>query len=213
MGRYQKLISFFAFSVLMLGLTVVASAQYRNRRGNNDNYGYQDISPTIKSLRNSARQFEKTLDRELDRSRYDGSKREDFLNNLAGKFKNAAEDLDDEYEGSRKMGKSSDEARRVLNTASQLDNALFSSRVGQNNYTIMNGWTSIERQLWVIARAYNLNYNGRYGRNGNRGNNGRYGRNDGRYGRDDDRYGRNDDRYGRNDGRYGRDDDRYGRND
>ena len=194
MGRFQKLISLFAFSVMILGLTVVASAQYRDRRGNNDYYGNSDISSAVRSLSNSARQFQRTLDRELDRSRLDGSRQEDYLNSLAKRFKSDAERLDDAYDGYRDHQRSAPQARSVLNSAAKLDNSLTSSRVGRNNYTIMNGWTSIERQLMVISRAYNYNYNGRYGRNGNRGNNGRYGR--------DDR-GRKNGRYGNTSGRYG----------
>ncbi|NNE67244.1 MAG: hypothetical protein HKN33_11820 [Pyrinomonadaceae bacterium] len=200
MGRFNKLITFFAFSAMMLGLAVVASAQYRDRgrygNGNGGYYGNRNISSTVKSLRNSARRFEDTLDRELDRSRLDGSQREDYLNNLAKKFKNAAEDLDDEYEGYRSQRSASDEARRVLNTAAQLDNALRSSRIGRRNYTLRNSWTSIENQLRVIAREFNYRYNGTYGQNGGR--NDRYNRND----RRNDRWGRNDrrnDRWGRND--------------
>ncbi len=167
---------------MILGLTVVASAQYRSRdRNSSGSYGNQDISSSVKSLRDQARQFENTLDRELDRSRYDGSQREDNLNKLAGKFKNAAEDLDDEYEGRRNERASADEARKVLNLASQLDQALSTSRIGRNSFAVSQAWTGIERNLVTISRFYNYSYNGQYGRNGGGGNNGGYGNGDGTY--------------------------------
>jgi hypothetical protein len=208
MGRLQRTISLITFAIMILGLTIVASAQYRDRgRNNSGYYGNQDISSSIKILRDQARQFEDTLDRELDRSRHDGSRREDNLNKLAGKFKNAAEDLDDEYKGRRNERKSADEARKVLNLASQLDQDLSASRIGRDSFAVRQAWTGIERNLVTISRAYNYTYNGRYGRNGGGG----YGNNDGPYGnnRGNGPYGNN-----RDNGPYGnnRDNGPYGNN-
>ncbi len=184
MGRYKKLISIISLSVMVLSLSIVASAQWRDHRGNGGYYGNgrynSNLKSSIKNLRDNSRKFEDVLDRELDRSRYDGSRREDNLNRLADKFKNAAEDLDDEYEGRRSMRNSTDEARRVMNYGSQLDRALSRSRLSRNRSSLRSYWRNIERDLRTISRAYNINYNGRYGRN-----NGRYGRNDDRYGRND----------------------------
>ena len=178
MDRYQKLFSLMSFSAMLLGLTIVASAQYRGR--NNGYYGNQNISYAVKNLKNQARRFEKTLDRELDRGRYDGTRQEDYLNNLADRFKDAAEDLDDEYDGYRDRNKSVDEARRVMNTARQLDQALYSSRVGRDSYSVRNAWRSIENNLRTIDNYFNRGYGGW-------GNNGPYGRDDDRWGRDRNR--------------------------
>lgn len=202
MGRYRKLTTVATLLVMVLGLTIVASAQWRNRRGNDDHYGRNQayLNSAIRNLRNNSDRFTKMLDRELDRSRYDGTRREDNLNELARRFEDAAKRLDKEYDGYRDMRRSSDEARRVVSYGSQLDRALTRSRLVRDSYQLQSFWSNIEADLNTIARAYNLGYNGRYGRN-----NGRWGRNDDRYGRDDDRYGRRDRRRTNNrDGRYGR---------
>ncbi len=179
MGRYKNLISIFTLAVMVMGLTVVASAQWRDNRRNSGYYGNSNLNSTIKNLRNNARRFEDVLDRELDRSRYDGTRREDNLNRLAERFKNAAEDLDDEYDGYRSMRSSSDEARRVISTSQQLGNALRRSRANRNR-TIRSYWNRMQNDIRIIARAYNTRYNGRndrWGRN-DRGRNDRWGRND-----------------------------------
>lgn len=171
MNRYRNLYTVIAITTMILGLTVLASAQRRSR-SNNDYYGRYgaNISYAVKNLRNNARRFEDVLDRELDRSRYDGTRREDNLNRLAERFKNAAEDLDDEYEGRGSRGSSTDEARRVVNYGTQLDNALSRSRLVYNNYSLRNYWSAMERDIATIARFYNLRYDGVYGRvRGNRG--------------------------------------------
>jgi hypothetical protein len=194
MGRFQKIISFITFSVMVLGLTVVASAQYRDQRRNNGYYGNQNLEGSIKSLVSQARRFEDTLDRELDRSRLDGSRQEDQLNKLAEKFKNAAENLDDEYDGYRDQRKSTDEARKMLNRAAQLDQALSASRIGRRSNQVRQAWNMIETQLATMSRAFNYNHRGTCGRKRN----GRYGKNDRR-----NRNGNTNGRYGNTNGRYG----------
>lgn len=191
MSRYTKIISITAMFLMVLGLTVVASAQGRNRRGNNDDYYGNgrytaNLDSAVRNLKNNARNFENVLDRELDNSRYNESDREDNLNDLAERFKRSAQDLDNEYDGYRDMNKSSDEARQVVNYGSQLDRALNRSRLANSSSNLQNSWNSIENDLATIARAYNINYNGQYGRNGRYGNNDRNNRNN-----RDDRYGRN----------------------
>jgi len=186
MNRHKNIFSLAAIVGMIFAMTIVASAQRRNQR-NDDYYGRTNININyaVKNLRNNARRFEDVLDRELDRSRYDGTRREDNLNRLAERFKNAAEDLDDEYEGRRSQRSSSDEARRVINYGSQLDTALSRSRLAYNNYGLQSLWSAIERDLVTVAQAYNLRYNGIYGRaGGNRGPWGGDRRGNGPYNRD-----------------------------
>ena len=84
MNRYKSLVAVFAFALLVLSLPVVASAQWRDNRRNDDYYGNnrsnRNLNATIKNLKNRSRQFERRIDRELDRSRIDGTNREDQIN-------------------------------------------------------------------------------------------------------------------------------------
>ena len=200
MGRYKNILTAFTLSVMVMGLSIAASAQWRDSRGNNDDYYgnaryNRNLNSTINNLESKSRRFVDTLDRELDRSRYDGSRREDQLNNLAKRFKNAAENLADEYDNQRDYNKSSDEARKVLSLGSQLNSALRSSHANRNS-RLQNDWRSIQQDLRTLSRAYNTNYNNR--RN-NR--NGTYNRNRNRNHRTNDR-NRNRNRNQR--GTYGR---------
>jgi hypothetical protein len=185
MNRFKKYIAVFAFSLMVLALPSIASAQWRDRdnddndrnngkygrddddynrrngRNNRNNQNDRDIQAVIKNLKNSSKQFQKQLDRELDRSRNDGSRREDRLNDLARRFTRAAKDLDDSYDGRRDYDNSADEARQVLNLGSQLDRAISRGQLARN---LSNSWNNVEGNLQQLARAYNLSYN-------NRGNN------------------------------------------
>lgn len=172
MGRYKNILTAFTLSVMVMGLSIVASAQWRDNRGNNGNNGNygnagynRNLNSTINNLESKSRRFEDTLDRELDRSRYDGSRREDQLNNLAKRFKNAAENLADEYNNRNDYNKSADEVRTVLSLGSQLGNALRGARTNRNS-RLQNDWRSIQQDLNTLSRAYNTGYNnGRNNRN------------------------------------------------
>ncbi len=198
MGRYNKIFSFFAMAVLVMSLSVIASAQGRNNRRNNGSYGntsYYNLDSTIRNLHNKTRSFRDNLDRELDNSRYDGRRREDQLNNLAKRFEKAAKNLDGAYDNNRDFNRSRDEAQRVISYGSQLDQALSVSRANRN-YNLRGQWNSIESDLRTISQAYGLSYNGRRGNNGGIWDNDRNDRNDRHRG--NNRYPRGNDNRGYN---------------
>lgn len=165
MNRVRNLIGIFAFSLLILSLPLVASAQYRTNR-NDDYYGNgrnnRNLQSTIRNLKNRANQFERRIDRELDRSRYDDRNREDRINQIAKDFANATDRLDDEYDNSRDYNNSYDEAQRVLQLGNQLGRVVSRVRINGN---IQNDWYRIQQDLNILANAYNYNYNNRNNRN------------------------------------------------
>lgn len=172
MNRFRKYLAIFAFSLLILSLPIIANAQRRdnrNNRRNDDNYGRnnrrddnygrnnrnnRNLNSLAKNLKNSSKQFEKKLDRELDRSRYDDSRREDRINEIAERFADAADNFNNEYDNRRDYNDSADEARRVLAYGQQLDNALRRARVSRN---LRRDWSKIQGYLRELASAYNYN--------------------------------------------------------
>ena len=162
MNRIKNLIAISAFSLLISGLPAIASAQWNGGYGGN-------IRSTVKNLKNRARSFEKAVDRYDDRrdnrggwggyNNYGGN-----LENLADQFRNATDRLEDAYGNGRNMNNSADEARRVLDIASQIDREIYNTR-GRN---IRGQWTSMRQDLSVLANAYGYNNrNNRNTRNGN----------------------------------------------
>ena len=168
MNRLRNFIAIGAFSLLLLALPSMASAQYRNdddygngRYGNNSRYG--DIRGTIQSLKNKARNLEQRSDRIDDRNaRYDDRNYGGYGNNarnleqLTDRFRNAANDLAGAYGRGRNLNNSADEARRVLDLGSQIDQEMGRSRGSRN---LQNQWSGIRNDLRIIAQAYGLRYN------------------------------------------------------
>ena len=181
MKRFTQIASIFALALVVLALPSIASAQYRDRDrdddyyGRNDNYGNSrynnNIRGTIQNLKSHARNFENRLDRIDNRNdRYGNDRygrnnnRYDNLEELSDRFSRAAGDLADAYGRGRNMNNSRDEARRVLDIGSQIENVLYRSR-GNRNAT--GEWNQISRDLRIISDAYGLNYyNGNRNRNG-----------------------------------------------
>jgi hypothetical protein len=157
--------SIFAAATLALGLPILAAAQggygYPDSRRNRDaNYGRYDdryVRDSIQRLDRLAKDFERDLDRALDRGRSDGTRREDQINGRAHEFRRAAGDLKSAFGNGRDLNRSRDEAQRVLQEARQFD------RIGQSrgmDNRVASEWSQIQQELRVISDAYGLGYGG-----------------------------------------------------
>ena len=172
-NRRTILLTVIATALLALSLPSLAAAQGgydpygRNRDYRRDNRYLRD---SVRRLSDLSGRFQSDIDRALDRSRADGTRREDQLNNMAQDFHRAARDLKNNFDDGRNLNRSADEARRVLDIGSRLDRA--AQRFSYDGRLVSN-WMQIRRELNVIADAYGF-------------------RNGGYYGNDDDYYRRND---------------------
>lgn len=172
MKNLRSLLVLSAFSLLILGLPSIASAQWRNDRNDddyygrnrNDNYGNRNVRSVLNRLKDNTRNFTSRLDRELDNSRYDGRNREDRVNQIARDFRNAVNRLDD------RDNRGNSDVQQALRLGDQLDNALRRTRL---NGGLQNQWNSIQRDLDTVANYYGYNNRGR-GNNRNNGNNGNW---------------------------------------
>ena len=182
-----------AAALVALFLPLVASAQIgydpgRRDRGDyrrNDNYGRYGNRYDTRGLRDAARRlddrsgdFQRHLDSALDRSRYDDTRREDNINQMAGEFRDAASRFRDRVSDGRDFDRGSGEAQRLIHLGSRIDNIMSRLRLDSR---AQSDWSQIRQDLRYVANVYGIGYNGGYG-NGGYGNGG--------YNRDDDRYRR-----------------------
>ncbi len=163
--------SIFAAAILALCLPALAAAQGgygypdygRNRNGNNGRYDDRYLRDSIHRLDRVAKDFERDLDRALDRSRTDGTRREDQINARAHNFRRAVSDLKSAFGNGRDLNRSRDEAQRVLQEARQFD------RIGQwraIDNRVASEWSQIQQELRVISNEYGLGFGG-YNNGGN----------------------------------------------
>lgn len=171
------------FSLLAVGILAfcwpsTASAQWgypdrdRDRdRGGYSRYDERALRDSVHRLDRLSKDFERNMDRALDRSRSNGSRREDQINDQVHQFRNAVGDLKSRIGNGRDLNRSADEARRVLQEGQDLDRVASRTRWFDNR--LASDWSQIQRELRFISDVYGFRYNG------------------GGYGRDDD-WRRND---------------------
>lgn len=194
MKKHTLKFSIFAGAVLALSLPVAAAAQWggcpRDRYPDNrDNgrygrYDNRELKDSAKRLDRLAKDFERDMDRALDRSRVNGTNREDRINAQVHQFRRAAGDFKSRVGNGRDLNRSSDQADRVLDEAQQVNRI---ARPRWFDGRLASQWSAIEQELRFISDVYGFRYNGGY--------NGGYGRDDDyRRGRDNDRRDRNNNR-------------------
>jgi len=178
MNRFRSLISIAAFSLAVLCLPAIASAQYNGGYGgygnggynnggygNNGRYGnsgYGDMRSVVKDLKNKSRDFQRQVDRDLDNSRYNGSRREDEINNLAQQFRNSVNRLDN----NGRSNNNGYQMQEVFNLASQIDRSMGRRGLSPNSQGI---WQGIRYDLQQLGQ-YNGGYNNGGGYNNRRTN-------------------------------------------
>ena len=162
MRRVKNLVAIGAFALLIMGIPAIASAQYNGGYGNGgygnggygNNGGYGDMRSVVRDLKSRTSQFQRELDRDLDHSRINGSRREDQINQLARDFKSAVNRLDNNgYNNNR----GDNDLRRVADLASQIDRSIGRSNLSYNGQNLWQGIRNDLRQLGAGYGSYNNN--------------------------------------------------------
>jgi hypothetical protein len=159
-NRHTLKFSIFAAALLALCLPAVAMAQWGrypdNRYPDNRDrdYGRYDdryLRDSVHRLDRLAKDFERDMDRALDRSRVNGSRREDTINSLVHDFRRAVGDLKSRVGNGRDPNRSYNEASRVMQLADAVERQArprwFDSRLSSE-------WSQIRRELQTIENVY-----------------------------------------------------------
>jgi hypothetical protein len=155
-----------ALVVALAGVSMTAQAQrpYRNDRA---------VRQILTRIDNRTNQFRNSLDAALDRSRIDGTRREDNINQFVQDFDNAVESLRDRFNS---RTETTADVQNVLNVAIRIDNFMRRNRLATN---AQNDWMALRSDVNQLATAYNINLNWNtqptYGQGGYGNGNGGYG--------------------------------------
>jgi hypothetical protein len=160
-NRHTLKFSIFAAAILALALPAAASAQWgRNDRGGYGRYDDRGLRDSVQRLDRLSKDFERDMDRALDHSRANGSRREDQINNQIHQFRDAVGDLKSRVGNGRDLNRSENEARRVLQEADQIDRVARRGFDGRTN----SQWSQIQQELRYISNVYGFGYGGGYSR-------------------------------------------------
>ncbi len=133
-----------------MAVTDDANAQRRYRRGGLTKAQVDNIIRRIETRTDS---FVSSFDDALDRSRLDGTRREDNLNERARDLESATDELRREFDRRDTWQENRDEVRKCLNIASNINAVIQRRRL---SYGTERAWAALRYELNALARAYNL---------------------------------------------------------
>ena len=131
----------------------------------------RQLRDVARRISDRSRDLQRDIDRALDHSRANGTNREDRINDQARDFRDAAARFRNVAGDSNDLYRSRDEARNLLDRASQMNRVL--GRVRSDGRT-QSDWNQLRSDLRRVADIYNLRFNdngGYYGGGGGWGRN------------------------------------------
>ena len=128
----------------------------RYGRGRLSDYDRRQLRDLARRIDDRSRDLQRDIDRALDHSRANGTNREDRINDQARDFRDAAARFRNVAGDSNDLYRSRDEARNLLDRASQMNRVL--GRVRSDGRT-QSDWNQLRSDLRRVADIYNLRFN------------------------------------------------------
>jgi hypothetical protein len=152
--------SVMAAIILLTGMSVTADADQRrnrnNRRDDRDQRRYRvnerEAKNLVKRIENGADRFKRSLDRALDRSRIDGTRQEDNINQFVKDFEEATNRLRDRVNDNNRA--EARDAEEVLSRGRTIDGFMRRHRLDSR---AENDWSRLRGDLNTLARLYRIN--------------------------------------------------------
>ena len=113
----------------------------------------QQVDSLLRRIANESDRFRNDLDNSLDRSRYDGTRAEDNINQFVSNFADATAQLRSRFDARRSV---SSDVENVLRQATYIDDFV---RRNSMPYRVANDWTALKSDLNQLASAYNVAWN------------------------------------------------------
>lgn len=135
-----------ALILALAGVSIPAQAQRLNRNN-------RAVRQILNRLDNRTNQFRNSMDAALDRSRLDGTRREDNINQFIQDFDNAVEQLRARFNN---RTETTADVEAVLNVATRIDRFMQRNRLTNN---AQNNWLTLRSDVNQLASAYNINWN------------------------------------------------------
>lgn len=112
----------------------------------------KEVEQIIHRVENQANTFRKSLDAALDRSRLDGTRREDDINAFIKSFDEQTKRLHDHFDDHKSVAA---DVEAVLDRASSIDGFIRRQRL---NERAQNDWSALKGSLDDLAQAYNVTW-------------------------------------------------------
>ena len=145
--RNKRVLIVFNVLMLLASFSVVASAQDGPHRLND-----KEVKKLMAQLKKDAGRFRKSLDSSLDRSRLNGTKREDDINTIVKNYEDATERLYSRFKDNKSVGA---DVEAVLDGAAELDRFMTRRLASER---AERDWAAVREDLRRLADAYNVSW-------------------------------------------------------
>ena len=139
--------------LLLLVVSDTATAQNNKRESRGNRLSKTQVKLIVNRVEDRVDNFVTNYDKALDRSKLNGSGREDWLNKRAKDMEIATDELKRGFDRSDAWIENKDEVRRCLNIASDIDRNMRNYRFGA---TAESNWARVRYELNSLADVYNL---------------------------------------------------------
>jgi sugar-specific transcriptional regulator TrmB len=149
--NFLNLLTILAVCAAVLLLAETGYSQRRIARGKV--YTKAEVEQVVNRLEERVDNFVKHYDKSLDRSRLDGTEREDWLMRRARDLESATDELRREFDRRDTWAENKAEVRRCLNVAEDINKNMKARRYSADTEAI---WARVRYELNTLARIYNL---------------------------------------------------------
>lgn len=112
----------------------------------------KQVEEIIRRIEDQSDVFRKSLDAALDQSRWDGTRREDDINNFVKEFYQETKRLHDHFDGHRSTAS---DVQAVLNRAAQIHQFMRRNRL-RNDQAAQKEWVTLRKYLDELAQVYQV---------------------------------------------------------
>ncbi|HKP80927.1 MAG TPA: hypothetical protein VJT69_02860 [Pyrinomonadaceae bacterium] len=145
--RNKRILIVFNVLMLLAGFSVVARAQNSPYRLSD-----KDVKKLMAQLKKDTGKFRKSLDSSLDRSRLNGTNREDNINAIVKNYEDATERLYSRFKDNKSVGA---DVEAVLDGAAELDRFMTRRLASER---AERDWAAVRDDLRRLADAYNVSW-------------------------------------------------------
>lgn len=110
------------------------------------------VKTLLENIETRTDNFKRVMDRALDRSAYDGTEREDMINDYITQFENETDELNRKFNAKTSVA---NDVQQVLNRAYFIDEFIKNNRL---NLRISRSWNMLKADLNTLASYYNVSY-------------------------------------------------------
>jgi len=145
--RNKRMLIVFNVLMLLAGFSVVARAQNAPYRLND-----KEVKKLMAQLKKDTGRFRKSFDSSLDRSRLNGTNREDDINHFLKNYEDSTERLYSRFKDNKSVGA---DVEAVLDGAAELDRFMTRRLASER---AERDWAAVRDDLRRLADAYNVSW-------------------------------------------------------